>query len=36
MSRDNNEDPEMVWVYEVDPVKLGSHLDIYSVYKPIF
>jgi hypothetical protein len=36
MSRDDDEDPAMVWAYEVDPVKLGSHLDTYSVCKPVF
>lgn len=36
MSRDDDEDPAMVWAYKVDPMKLGSHLNIYSVYKLVF
>lgn len=36
MSRDDDEDPAMVWAYEVDPVKLESHLNTYSVCKPVF
>ena len=36
MARDNYEDPAIVWAYEVDPVKLGSHLETYNICRPLF
>ena len=36
MARDNYEDPAIVWAYEVDPVKLGSHLETYKICRPLF
>jgi hypothetical protein len=36
MARDHYEDPAIVWAYEVDPVKLGSHLETYNIYRPLF
>jgi hypothetical protein len=36
MARVYYEDPAIVWAYEIDPVKLGSHLETYSACKPLF
>lgn len=30
------EDPAVVWAYEVDPARLGSHLEVYNICRPLF
>jgi hypothetical protein len=36
MLYNDNKDLVIVWAYKVNPVKLGSHLNIYSICKLIF
>jgi hypothetical protein len=36
MARHYYEDLAVVWAYEVDPMKLGSHLEAYNVCRLLF